>query len=255
MANPWARGVTILLILIITAFLGYVLPWGQISFWGATVITNFVTTIPIFGPKIVIWIWGGFNVNNATLGFFFTLHFLLPFSLAIIVLFHLIFLHETRSSRNIIIHESFSKIKFCPYYFSKDALNIIIVLFFIFFSLIFPWNLGDPENWIKANPIISPVHIQPEWYFLFAYAILRAIPNKLGGVIALAFRVIFLYFLPIFFSYKSPRKLILLIALILLSISFLILTWLGACVVEEPYIFIGQVFTLIYFVRLFIFCF
>lgn len=238
----------------IIAFLGYVLPWGQISFWGATVITNLISTIPIFGPDIVIWVWGGFNVNNATLGFFFSLHFLLPFLLAFIVLIHLIFLHETRRRRNIIIHERFSKVKFCPYYFSKDAVNLVIFITFFIFCLFFPWNLGDPENWIGANPIISPVHIQPEWYFLFAYAILRAIPNKLGGVIALVGRVIFFYLLPLFFTYKSPRKIWIFILISIFSISFLLLTWLGACVVEEPFILISQIFTVLYFISLLGFC-
>lgn len=252
--KPWLSGTTILLITIIVAFLGYVLPWGQISFWGATVITNLISTFPIFGPKIVIWIWGGYNVGNGTLGFFFSLHFIFPFVIFIIVLFHLIYLHETRRRRRLIVHERFSKIKFFPYFIIKDLLNLLIFTLFFLFIFIFPWNLGDPENWILANPIMSPIHIQPEWYFLFAYAILRCIPRKLGGVIALVLRVVFLYFIPLFQNYKTKRKLFIKISVRTLFFCFILLTWLGACLVEEPFILIRQIFRFFYFVILIIFC-
>lgn len=251
--KTWLRGVSILILLIITAFLGYVLPWGQISFWGATVITNLISTIPIFGTDIVIWIWGGYNVNNATLSFFFTFHFLVPFIILILVLFHLIFLHETRRTSNILIHERFSKIKFFPYFIFKDLINFFLLFLFFFFVIIFPWNLGDPENWIYANPMISPEHIQPEWYFLFAYAILRAIPNKLGGVIALIISVFIFFIFPFTQNYKRKRKIYLNIKVGFFIWVFIVLTWLGACIVESPFILLRQLFRFFYFFILILF--
>ena len=245
--HAWTLGTTIFLLSILSAFLGYVLPFGQISFWGATVITNLVRTIPYFGENLVIWIWAGFRINKSRLRIFFLLHFITPFFILFLILLHLLFLHSTRSSSPIIIHERFSKIKFYPYFVKKDLINFFFLIFFLGFSFFNPWLLGDPENWIKANPIISPVHIQPEWYFLFAYAILRCIPRKIGGVIALVLRVIILYLLPLNFSYKSKNKKFSFFFYIFLFYSFFILTWLGGCPVEEPYILIRQIFRGFYF--------
>jgi len=182
----WLRGVIILLVLIGAAFLGYVLPWGQMSFWGATVITNLLSAIPYVGNALTLWIWGGFSVDRATLSRFFALHFLLPFILAALVIVHIILLHETGSSNPIGTSLNIDKVPFHPYYRWKDIIGIMIItMLFLTVVLLFPNGLSDPENFLPANPIVTPPHIQPEWYFLFAYAILRSIPNKLGGVMAL----------------------------------------------------------------------
>ena len=248
---PWISGTTILLLLIGTAFLGYVLPWGQISLWGATVITNLVSTIPIIGQILVVWIWGGFRVNSYTLGVFYSLHFILPIIILGLVLIHIIVLHETGSSSKLIQHTNENKIKFYFSFVIKDLLNFIILLIFIIFIFFSPFKLGDPENFSYANSLRSPLHIQPEWYFLFAYAILRSIPNKLGGVIALVISVILLYIFP-FFS-KKKKSLIKPHAFYVWLFFFisLILTWIGGNPVEAPYIFIGQIFTFLYFFIIF----
>jgi len=255
LAPTWWRGRRILLIEIAIAFFGYVLPWGQISLWGATVITNLISAIPIIGTIIVYWVWGGFNLGNATLSFFFVLHFLAPFIILIFVMLHLIFLHETSSTSNIQHTERFSKVKFTPYYAYKDSFNIIILFLCYRVRLFSPWVLGDPENWIPSNPMVSPIHIQPEWYFLFAYEILRSIPNKLGGVIFLILRVIFLYFLRLFPTYNIQNIYVNKLCLGLFFHSFCILTWLGRCAVIEPFIFLGKIFRVMYFVSFFFFFF
>lgn len=250
LSNVWWRGTTILLIQMAIAFLGYVLVWGQMSLWGATVITNLISAIPYIGSKLVFWFWGGFRLNSATLSFFFTLHYLLPFVLLVIVFVHLILLHETSSRRRIQVHERFTKVKFNPFYSFKDILNILLMSVFYGIAIFSPWSFGDPENWALANPIVSPVHIQPEWYFLFAYEILRSIPNKLGGVIALVLSILFLYLIPLFPS-RTPQRLFLLkLNLSFLIHVFLILTWLGRCTVAEPFIFVGKIYTCLYFLSL-----
>lgn len=245
----WLSGTCLLLIIIITAFLGYVLPWGQMSFWGATVITNLLRAIPYLGESVVLWIWAGFCINQATLNFFFLLHFLLPLVILGAIIIHLIFLHITRSTSLILTHDRSLKVKFTPYFTIKDLLNIVGIIIFLGFILFIPWVLGDRENWNIANPITSPIHILPEWYFLFAYAILRCIPNKLGGVIALVFRVIILIFIP--YTYKSPNLKLNKVFIINIILNFVLLTILGACPVEEPYIIFSQVFTCFYFFNFF----
>jgi len=195
--ETWISGVTTFFLVIATAFLGYVLPWGQISFWGATVITNLVSAIPYLGNIIVQWIWGGFAVDNATLTRFFTLHFLLPFIITGIVIIHLIFLHQTGSSNPLGTNSNIDKTLFHPYFTYKDLLGFLLIINFLtILSLQNPYLLRDPDNFIPANPLVTPIHIQPEWYFLFAYAILRSIPNKLGGVIALFLSIAILYIVP-----------------------------------------------------------
>ena len=250
-SHTWLIGVTLLFLVIGTAFLGYVLPWGQISFWGATVITNLASAIPYIGTDIVIWLWGGFAVSNATLTRFFTLHFLLPFIVAALSVIHLVFLHRTGSSNPLGVDRNFDKVRFHPYFSIKDAVGFIVFLGgFMFIVLQAPWDLGDPENFIPANPLVTPIHIQPEWYFLFAYAILRSIPNKIGGVIALVASVAIYYVLP-FTCVRatkgltfSPLKKIIFWRFVNL---LLLLTWIGARPVEEPYIITGQLLTVIYF--------
>lgn len=247
----WARGVRILLILQATAFLGYVLPWGQISFWGATVITNLVSSIPGVGESIVIWLWGGFSVDGATLTRFFAFHYLLPFLITGLVLVHLLFLHQTGSRNPLGLKKNTDKILFYPYYLEKDYLGYLCVMVF-YLSLVFwfPLILGDPENFLPADSLVTPVHIQPEWYFLFAYAILRAIPNKLGGVVALVLAI--LIFLILVFEKK--RKFQSLNIYVFSKIYFFvfifvvfILTHIGAKPVEEPYITIRQILRVLYF--------
>lgn len=246
----WVIGVLIFLLTIATAFLGYVLPWGQISFWGATVITNLVSAIPYIGEEIVKWLWGGFSVNNATLNRFYTFHFIIPFIILIIVLLHLIYLHETGSSNPIGLNRNFFKIPFNPYYSVKDILGFIFfILFLLLICLLNPYVLRDPENFSKANPIITPVHIQPEWYFLFAYAILRSIPNKLGGVLALLMSILILLILPFNIRIIKGIKFYYLNQIfywIFINL-FIILTWIGSKPVENPYIIIGQISSILYF--------
>nr|YP_010990667.1 cytochrome b [Paravarcia deceptrix]WOW99111.1 cytochrome b [Paravarcia deceptrix] len=249
--KTWISGTLILFALMATAFLGYVLPWGQMSFWGATVITNLISAIPYMGDMIVKWLWGGFAVDNPTLNRFFTFHFILPFIVAVMVLTHLIFLHETGSSNPIGLKNNIDKIPFHPYFTIKDILGMVMVIT-IFTTLInmSPFMLTDPENFTPANPMVTPVHIQPEWYFLFAYAILRSIPSKLGGVIALVMSILILLTLPFSMKnkFQSTKFYPLNKSLFWMLInSFILLTWIGARPVEEPYILTGQVLTIIYF--------
>lgn len=249
--ETWIIGVTIFFLVIATAFLGYVLPWGQISFWGATVITNLVSAIPYIGVNIVQWIWGGFAVDNATLTRFFTFHFILPFIVTAFVIIHLLFLHQTGSNNPLGTNRNIDKAPFHPYFSFKDIVGFIIIIFSLtILSLYNPYLLGDPDNFVPANPLVTPVHIQPEWYFLFAYAILRSIPNKLGGVIALVLSIAILYILPFTNKKKFLRNQFYPINKILFwwfITIFLLLTWIGARPVETPYILTGQILTLLYF--------
>lgn len=247
----WIIGVIILFIVIATAFLGYVLPWGQISFWGATVITNLLSAIPYIGTILVQWIWGGFAVDNATLTRFFTLHFLLPFIVLALVIIHLLFLHQTGSNNPLGTNRNLDKIPFHPYFTFKDIIGFIIILIILTLLTLFnPYILCEPDNFIIANPLITPTHIQPEWYFLFAYAILRSIPNKLGGVIALVLSILILIILPFTNNRKFKTLKFYPINQFLfwtfLSIIIL-LTWIGIRPVEEPYIITGQILTFLYF--------
>ena len=256
MTPVWIIGVTLLLLVIATAFLGYVLPWGQISFWGATVITNLFSAIPLIGPDIVNWLWGGFAVDNPTLTRFFSLHFFMPFIIAGASGVHLLYLHETGSRNPLGLNRNLDKIPFHPYFSVKDILGIVIFFaIFMFINLQAPWVLGDPENFIPANPLVTPIHIQPEWYFLFAYAILRSIPNKLGGVIALAASVAILYLVPLLF--KRPLSALTFnpagkFGFWFFVAIFFLLTWIGARPVEEPYVITGQVLTITYFAYFFL---
>nr|ALO77038.1 cytochrome b [Cryptocephalus sp. CRY01] len=250
--ETWMTGVTIFFMVMATAFLGYVLPWGQMSFWGATVITNLVSAIPYVGVLIVQWLWGGFAVDNATLTRFFAFHFMLPFIISALVMIHLLFLHQTGSSNPLGISVNIDKIPFHPYFTYKDILGIIVTTSFLLtLNLTNPYLLGDPDNFTPANPLVTPIHIQPEWYFLFAYAILRSIPNKLGGVVALVASIAILYTLPFTnnktFQSNQFYPMNKLMFWMLTSIV-LLLTWIGARPVEDPFIIIGQVLTMIYFI-------
>lgn len=247
----WSVGVIILFLVIGTAFIGYVLPWGQISFWGATVITNLLSAIPYLGTDLVQWLWGGFAVDNATLTRFFTFHFIFPFIVLALTLIHLLFLHQTGSNNPTGLNSNSDKIPFHPYFTYKDIVGFLILLITLtLLTLINPYLLGDPDNFIPANPLVTPAHIQPEWYFLFAYAILRSIPNKLGGVIALVLSIAILLILP--FSHTSKFRGLQFypinkILFWIIVITVILLTWIGARPVEDPYVLIGQILTVVYF--------
>nr|YP_009558644.1 cytochrome b [Partulina redfieldi]AZZ06745.1 cytochrome b [Partulina redfieldi] len=250
--KSWMVGVSIFLISMATAFLGYVLPWGQMSYWGATVITNLLSAIPYWGQNLVIWIWGGYSVGPATLGRFFSLHFILPFLILVLVLVHLIFLHLKGSTNPLGQLSGINKVAFHPYYTFKDLVGFIMIfLFMLVFCGFSPWLLMDPENFSNANSMITPIHIQPEWYFLFAYAILRSIPSKFGGVMALAFSLLILYFLPLGSKIKSLNVMsfnsVHQFTFWSLIMTFCLLTWLGACPIEKPYFMLAQWFTSLYF--------
>lgn len=254
----WNVGVIILILTMATAFIGYVLPWGQMSFWGATVITNLLSAIPYVGTDIVQWVWGGFSVSNATLNRFFSLHYLFPFLLAALSMVHLICLHVDGSNNPIGIKSDLDKVAFHIYYTSKDWYGIVAFLI-IFCALVYlaPNLLGDPENFIQANPLVTPVHIQPEWYFLFAYAILRSIPNKLGGVVAMFASLLILFLVPLLHSsrfrgltFRPLGRM----AFWFFVTNFLLLTWIGAQPVEEPFIFIGQAASVFYFAYFLVIC-
>nr|YP_009775582.1 cytochrome b [Delias pasithoe]AIW06314.1 cytochrome b [Delias pasithoe parthenope]QJA15808.1 cytochrome b [Delias pasithoe] len=247
----WMIGISIILLLMMTAFMGYVLPWGQMSFWGATVITNLLSAIPYLGTTFLNWIWGGFAVDNATLTRFYTFHFLLPFIILAMTIIHLLFLHQTGSNNPLGINSNLDKIPFHPYFTFKDLIGFLIILFFmIMLTITNPYILSDPDNFIPANPLITPTHIQPEWYFLFAYAILRSIPSKLGGVVALMLSILILIILPFTFNKKIqgnqfyPLNQIIFWSMIT---TIIMLTWIGARPIEPPFILISQILTIIYF--------
>nr|WRO45075.1 cytochrome b [Themus hedini] len=250
--ETWNVGVIILLLTMATAFLGYVLPWGQMSFWGATVITNLISAIPYLGSYIVQWIWGGFAIDNATLNRFFAFHFILPFILLAMAMVHLIFLHKTGSNNPLGTKSNLYKVMFHPYFSFKDLVGFLIaIMMLMILTLTDPNLLGDPDNFIPANPLVTPPHIKPEWYFLFAYAILRSIPNKLGGVLALLFSILILFCLPFLKKKMQNNKFYPCNKLLtwFFFIMVILLTWMGACPVEDPYILIGQILTVLYFLK------
>jgi ubiquinol-cytochrome c reductase cytochrome b subunit len=247
----WSLGVVILILMMATAFMGYVLVWGQMSFWAATVITNFFTAFPIVGDKIVTLLWGGFSVDNATLNRFFSLHYLLPFLIAGVVIIHMAAVHNDGSNNPLGISSHIDKIAFFPYFFIKDTLGLVGgLLFFSFFVYYSPNSLGHPDNYIPANPMSTPEHIVPEWYFLFAYAILRSIPNKLMGVLALFASLLVLLLLPVINTsivrsslYRPLYKKF----FWFLVADFFLLSYLGQAPAESPYIEVGQIATIYYF--------
>jgi len=247
----WTLGVIILILMMATAFLGYVLVWGQMSFWAATVITNFFTAFPIIGNKIVTLLWGGFSVDNATLNRFFSLHYLVPFLIAAVVIIHIAAVHQDGSNNPLGISSHSDKISFFPYFFIKDTLGLVgFLLFFSFFVYYSPNFLGHSDNYIPGNPMVTPAHIVPEWYFLPAYAILRSIPNKLLGVLALFAALLVLLVLPFVNTsevrsslYRPLHKSF----FWLLVADYCLLGYLGQQVPESPFIEIGQIASIYYF--------
>lgn len=249
--NLWCSGVIIFILMMATAFMGYVLPWGQMSFWGATVITNLFSAIPLIGKDIVDWLWGGFAVDNPTLNRFFSLHFTMPFVIAGAVLIHLVLLHEVGSNNPLGITLKTENVPFYPYFYVKDLFGLM-VLFLVFFTFIFyyPNTLGHPDNYIEANPMKTPLHIVPEWYFLPFYAILRSIPNKIGGVIGMFGSLIILLTIPFTNSSEirsTAFRPIFKVAYWLLVVAFFLLGWVGQMPVEYPYTEIGVVSMIYYF--------
>nr|QDH82273.1 cytochrome b [Parapolybia flava] len=249
--ETWLIGVIIFLLTMMTAFLGYVLPWGQMSFWGATVITNLLSAIPYIGTILVEWIWGGFSVNLPTLNRFYSFHFIMPFIILFLVIIHLTFLHKTGSTNPLGLNSNLNKIIFHKFFLIKDSITFLLLMFVLIFLILqSPYSLGDPDNFIKANPMVTPIHIKPEWYFLFAYAILRAIPNKLGGVIALMMSILILMIMPFTLT---PQKIKMNFNLInkmnfwMLTSNFLMLTWLGGQEIKSPFIEMSQIYSIMYF--------
>jgi len=250
----WMLGVVILLLLMATAFLGYVLPWGQMSFWGATVITNLFSAIPVIGPTIVTYLWGAFSVDNPTLNRFFSLHYLMPFMIVGVVFLHVAALHITGSNNPLGIEPKGPQdtLPFHPYYTIKDSVGIVVYLA-VFAGLVFfaPNYLGHADNYIPANPLVTPAHIVPEWYFLPFYAVLRAVPDKLGGVVLMGAAIIVLFFLP-WLDTSKVRSLrfrpITRVLFLLWTVNFFVLTWVGGKPAEQPYVLISQICTMLYFV-------
>nr|AKE07139.1 cytochrome b [Monopterus albus] len=256
--ETWLSGVAILLLLMAIAFVGYVLPWGQMSYWGATVITNLLSAAPYTGPQMVNWVWGGYSVDHATLTRFFSFHFFLPFLIVAMSFIHLIFLHETGSNNPAGLNSNMDKIPFHPYYSFKDLFGyLLFFLLLTLMSLFSPNLLSDPDNFTQANSLITPPHIKPEWYFLFAYAILRSVPSKLGGVIALAASIFVLMLVPFLHMSKQQsmtfRPISQLVFWTLIA-TVAILTWIGGMPVEYPFITMGRVASVLYF-SLFLFFF
>lgn len=266
--ETWLIGVTIYIVMMATAFLGYVLPWGQMSLWGATVITNFFSVIPFIGNTVVAWLWGGFSVNNATLNRFFSLHFFLPFILIFLVFLHLLSLHDSGHGNPVSVKGYFKKaslekqdgflhVSFFPYFVVKDALGFLWFLFvFIYIVAFTPNLLGHPDNYIPANPLVTPSHIVPEWYFLPFYAILRSVPNKAAGIMLMFFSFLVFYFIKYLGDFLVPastfRPVYRQFTFFFAIVCFL-LGWIGGNPVEPPYVVIGQTCTFFYF-AFFLFC-
>lgn len=247
----WYSGLFIFILLIIEAFMGYVLVWGQIRFWASVVITSLLRVIPFWGPSLVFWIWSGYSVVSATLKFIFILHFMLPWVLFLFVLFHLFALHHTGSTSLLFCHGDYDKLCFIPFYWLKDFYNFMIFVIFMIIVFIYPFDIGDPEMFIECDSLVSPSHIVPEWYFLYAYAILRSIPDKVIGIIALFIRLLVFFIFGKYSRYLTAMDKVNKFLVYVFIFNCVLLSWLGQCLVEEPYILIRFVCFLFYFVIIF----
>jgi len=250
----WSTGIIIFILTMATAFVGYVLPWGQMSFWGATVITSLFTAIPAIGESIVFWLWGGFSINNATLNRFFAIHYLLPFIILGLVIIHLTLLHKVGSTNPTTNLTHIDNTGFLSYFIPKDIIGLMCFLWILFFLVFFEPNLlGHPDNYIPANPLVTPSHIVPEWYFLPFYAILRSIPSKLGGVLLMFLALIILFIVPFFrglidiISIPSRLRIGFRIFFWFFVMNFVLLGWIGGKPIEEPFVLMGRICTLTYF--------
>nr|BCD52211.1 cytochrome b [Strongyloides procyonis] len=255
LSGVWVFGLIIFFFVMMEAFMGYVLVWAQMSFWASVVITSLLSVIPYFGFSIVYWIWGGYSVVSSTLKFFFVAHFLLPWFIFLLVFIHLFFLHSTGSTSPLYCHGDYDKISFYPYFFLKDLYNLIVFLCFFVFSFLFPFLLGDSEMFIESDPMVSPVHIVPEWYFLFAYAILRAIPNKVLGVFSLVMSICVFFFFVFFNNYYSVLDNLNFMLVVMFILISVFLSWLGQCHVEYPFVDLSVIFSFLYFFFVFLIIF
>lgn len=251
----WLLGMLILILMILTAFLGYVLPWGQMSFWAATVITSLFSAIPLIGDIVVIWLWGGYAVDNATLTRFYSLHFICPFILLFLVFLHILLLHIWGSTNPLGIKDETDKLSFGPYFIIKDFFSLLFFMWFYFIMVSFwPNYLGHSDNYIQANSLVTPAHIVPEWYFLPFYAVLRSIPNKLGGILMLLLVIILLVLLPFWLAKDGYRSFTIVfyheLCFWFFVITCILLGWLGGQTIDYPYIGLGQLLTLLYIIYL-----
>lgn len=245
--NVWLRGLVLWYLLSGTAFTGYVLGWSQMAYWGAVVITRLVRVIPYRGTIILQWIWGGFSVGNATLKFFFVIHFLLPWLICLLAMYHLTRLHKVGRTRILGYSGGLFKVRFWPYYWAKDLINIVPLGCAFLFILEYPNILGDPEMFVPASYLISPLHIVPEWYFLAFYSILRTVTNKTLGVIILVLRLLSFRVLCVTKHYLRPLVLLIRVVVYCFVFNFLFLLWLGQCVIEQPFIVLINISILFYF--------
>lgn len=250
LAYPWIRGWVIKVLTIIAAFLGYVLPWGQMSFWGATVIINLLRVLPM-GKTLVVWLWGGFYVSSYTCRFFFAIHYIVPFAVLAVALVHLLLLHITGRRVPGGLGRYGVIIKFGLFFTYKDVVNIILLWAMVLWILMYPDWSADPVNFVVSDLSNSPLHIQPEWYFLHLYAVLRSIPNKVGGLVGFAIALVALVFLVFVFSYWSLSQFYQYNYMVWMFFrTNALLLWLGIQPVEDPFIFIGQIITTVYFALL-----
>nr|ANE06281.1 cytochrome b [Ascaridia galli]ANE06282.1 cytochrome b [Ascaridia galli] len=250
--GTWLLGMIMFVLTMLSAFTGYVLVWAQMSFWAGVVITSLLSVIPIWGHQIVVWVWGAYIMAGTTLKFFFVVHFLVPWIILVMVVVHLLFLHETGSTSVIFCHSGVEKDFFGPYYWFKDMLNVVVWMLFFMFVFLFPFVLSDPEMFIEANPMTSPIHIVPEWYFLFAYAILRAIPNKVLGVLALLMSIGVWFVFSFFDNFVSPMVRFHKFLVYVFLFNGVVLSWLGHCMVEDPFVFGSMFCTFMYFFIVFL---
>nr|AXS65086.1 cytochrome b [Elateroidea sp. 2 KM-2017] len=252
MYKTWMSGMLMLLTSMMIAFMGYILPWGQMSFWGATVITNLMSAIPYLGNSILLWMWGGFNLNNLTLNRMFTMHFIFPFILLIMTMMHIMFIHEKGSLNPLGTNSNIDKIPFHIYFTIKDLLSMTLFLMMMFTTImIWPYKLSDPENFIPANPLKTPPHIKPEWYFLMSYSILRSIPNKLGGILAMGMSILIFLTLPMMKKNFMSSQFCPFYKILMwnLMIMVLLLMWFSTMPMMEPFTKMNQMLTFFYFLN------